>query len=60
MERKILSPRQQRKYHIDQRRSGQTSWLNTVDIENDLETVSLCSYESETQNEAPTDALQSD
>ena len=55
-----MSPRRQSKYYIDQRRPGQTSWLNTVDIENDLETVSLCSYESKTQNEAPTDALQSD
>ena len=35
MERKILSLRRQRKYLIDQRRSDQTSRLNTVDIEND-------------------------
>ena len=60
MERKILSLRRQRKYLIDQRRSDQTSRLNTVDIENDLETVSICSYGSDPQNEAQADALQSD
>ena len=60
MERKILSLRRQRKYLIDQRRSDQTSRLNTVDIENDLETLSICSYGSEPQNEAQADALQSD
>ena len=60
MERKILFLRWQRKYLIDKKRSDQTSWLNTADIENDLNNVGLCSYESETENEEPADAIQSD